>query len=458
MDGHKKNTSPYNKNGTPSTTSDSTDENGRYQRHHHDRQRSRSLSEAGVSEYNTMNYDEYRQQQHGTAVESPRGSRYHDFSNRYDDDRSQHHYSRSPTLSSNAFYYPNPSSHPPQERHHQSSPPPYPRQQQHHRPIPPQNWHGSQHSKASSSEVMDSPKNPPSPPRNWHDNMRYDAAHTKRSRSTSIDVTNRSNSPPKKQHNPPQRSPSPNKQPHAQKEPQPEISRSERKRRREMKRRSDVNKGFDDLSGMLLRMNPPELLDTTKDVENSIINPASLNRVELMNKSVLVMERLFRENHEMIKSIQELTFQLNQNKKKEKVIMMFPMMIPSDAPCHLGAPVPSNAIPIPPIIPADFLHGFPNTTLYPAPPYQLQPSTTTGSTNTSQQQTSNPRHQWVTRPYSEAQHHESQQSSQNNSSAAAASIMVDMHHNTNNSNRNNNRSSNNSPTAKKRVQFEKKDS
>jgi len=67
--------------------------------------------------------------------------------------------------------------------------------------------------------------------------------------------------------------------------------------------------------------------------------------------------------------------------------MMFPMMTPSDAPCHIGAPMPNNAMPIPSIMPPELLHGFPSPTLCPAPPYQLQQSSTSSNATNGNQTT-----------------------------------------------------------------------
>ena len=58
----------------------------------------------------------------------------------------------------------------------------------------------------------------------------------------------------------------------------------------------------------------------------------------------------------MTKSMQELIFQLNKHKTKEKVII----------PCHIGVSVPGNAIPIRLVAPSEFLHRFPNPTFYSA--------------------------------------------------------------------------------------------
>ena len=123
----------------------------------------------------------------------------------------------------------------------------------------------------------------------------------------------------------------------------------------------------------------------------------------------------------------------------------------------------NNSIHILPIVPPELLHGFPSPTLYPAPPYQLQQSSTSSNTTApSHQQLTNLQHQWVSRPYVElTQHnhqynnHNQQQSqsnnSANNSSTTAASIMIDMIHQ-----QNLNRSTNNaSPMSKKKQEFKK---
>jgi len=154
------------------------------------------------------------------------------------------------------------------------------------------------------------------------------------------------------------------------------LSRSERKRRREMKRRLDINREYDGLQMLLSRMNPPELHETNDVIHteaSAAAQVATLNRVDLMNKTVLIMERLFEENKKMRRQVQELKLQIS----KSKVLMMFPMMVPSDANVQNGCPLRNDAIPLNPIIPPEFRQSyFPSPTLYfgphiPPPPHSF---------------------------------------------------------------------------------------
>lgn len=132
------------------------------------------------------------------------------------------------------------------------------------------------------------------------------------------------------------------------------LSRSERKRRREMKRRSDVNRGFEELMSLIVRMNPPELHEVTSKEEN--VNPdksasvqvGNLNRVDLMNKAVVIMDRLFQENKKMRRDIQELKMEIKKEQKNE-VLMMFPAMVPPETPLQIGTQASNDAIPNPPL-------------------------------------------------------------------------------------------------------------
>lgn len=95
------------------------------------------------------------------------------------------------------------------------------------------------------------------------------------------------------------------------------MSRSERKKFREKKRRSDVNKGFDELMSLLVRVDPAirtEMEEQERCKKNS--NKAShssegdnlaLNRVDLISRTVAVIARMYRQNEDQKALIAELT-------------------------------------------------------------------------------------------------------------------------------------------------------
>ena len=56
-----------------------------------------------------------------------------------------------------------------------------------------------------------------------------------------------------------------------------------------MKLPSEANRDVEGLTSMLLQMNLPKLLNVAKD-NKFIMNPTSLNRIELTNKLILVLE------------------------------------------------------------------------------------------------------------------------------------------------------------------------
>ena len=86
------------------------------------------------------------------------------------------------------------------------------------------------------------------------------------------------------------------------------MSRSERKKFREKKRRSDVNKGFDELMSLLVKVDPTikaEMEEQEKCKKN--YNKAShssegenlaLNRVDLISRTVTVIARMYRQNED----------------------------------------------------------------------------------------------------------------------------------------------------------------
>lgn len=94
------------------------------------------------------------------------------------------------------------------------------------------------------------------------------------------------------------------------------MSRSERKRHREKKRRSEVNKGFDDLTKLLQEIDPsigssrnPSQLETDN----------AMNRVDLINVTVSVLERVHRENERNKRIISEQG--LGARRRDESVVV-----------------------------------------------------------------------------------------------------------------------------------------
>ena len=80
------------------------------------------------------------------------------------------------------------------------------------------------------------------------------------------------------------------------------MSRSERKRFREKKRRSEVNKGFDDLIRLLQEIDPS--IGSNRK-QNKVETESALNRVDLINVTVSVLERVHRENERNKRIISE---------------------------------------------------------------------------------------------------------------------------------------------------------
>lgn len=98
-------------------------------------------------------------------------------------------------------------------------------------------------------------------------------------------------------------------------------ARSERKRCREKQRRSDVNKGFEDLTALLMKIDPAASSRRADDTSGDGLDEDGLdksdsqddngaaaptNRVELIGLTVNVMERLYKENLEMKDKLRKL--------------------------------------------------------------------------------------------------------------------------------------------------------
>mmetsp|Transcript_20360 Transcript_20360/g.29442 ORF Transcript_20360/g.29442 Transcript_20360/m.29442 type:complete len:318 (-) Transcript_20360:1087-2040(-) len=128
----------------------------------------------------------------------------------------------------------------------------------------------------------------------------------------------------------------------------PEVkaaARSERKRSREKQRRSDVNKHFADLTA-LLRKIESEGEDGTTRLRQTTTPPT--NRVDLLNRTISVLETVHRENKAKKVEITDLKRKLDEANKmaedtaarlkeatlyqhpamQKQVMMMVPMMMP----------------------------------------------------------------------------------------------------------------------------------
>jgi hypothetical protein len=95
------------------------------------------------------------------------------------------------------------------------------------------------------------------------------------------------------------------------------MSRSERKKYREKKRRSDVNKGFDELMALLIRVDPGlkaeiETQEKSKRHQNKSCHSTDadnhvLNRVHLISRTTMALGRMYRQNQEQKALIAELS-------------------------------------------------------------------------------------------------------------------------------------------------------
>jgi hypothetical protein len=94
--------------------------------------------------------------------------------------------------------------------------------------------------------------------------------------------------------------------------------RSERKRSREKQRRSDVNKQFADLTQLLQRIDAEDVHDDdakhgTSAASRVTFNPA--NRVDLVARTIVLLERLHEANKRRKTEMQSLQQQLDEAKK-----------------------------------------------------------------------------------------------------------------------------------------------
>mmetsp|Transcript_4410 Transcript_4410/g.5098 ORF Transcript_4410/g.5098 Transcript_4410/m.5098 type:complete len:328 (+) Transcript_4410:72-1055(+) len=125
-------------------------------------------------------------------------------------------------------------------------------------------------------------------------------------------------------------------------------ARSERKRNREKQRREDVNKQFADLSQLLRQIEAEDLTDEGCK-RLPIVSGGPTNRVDLIGRTIVVLERIHKLNKDRKREIEELNKQVGDAKKmaedtaarlkeatlyqqgpQKQVMMMVPMMMPPD--------------------------------------------------------------------------------------------------------------------------------
>jgi hypothetical protein len=91
------------------------------------------------------------------------------------------------------------------------------------------------------------------------------------------------------------------------------MSRSERKRHREKKRRSDVNKGFDELTALLLEIDPEVRAEAEEKASKGQCKRSLgahednvLSRVDLISTTIKVLRRIHQENEKHKRVIEDL--------------------------------------------------------------------------------------------------------------------------------------------------------
>jgi len=96
--------------------------------------------------------------------------------------------------------------------------------------------------------------------------------------------------------------------------------RSERKRSREKQRRSDVNTQFTDLTALLKKIEAEDVQsDETRKAFTTELSTASsnnMNRVDLIGKTISVLDRIHSENSKRKRTIDELNEELRVTKKR----------------------------------------------------------------------------------------------------------------------------------------------
>lgn len=131
-------------------------------------------------------------------------------------------------------------------------------------------------------------------------------------------------------------------------------ARSERKRSREKQRREDVNKQFADLSQLLRQIEAEDLTDEGCK-RLPIVSGGPTNRVDLIGRTIVVLERIHKLNKDRKREIEDLNKQVGDAKKmaedtaarlkeatlyqqgpQKQVMMMVPMMMPPDGMNGVG--------------------------------------------------------------------------------------------------------------------------
>jgi len=152
--------------------------------------------------------------------------------------------------------------------------------------------------------------------------------------------------------------------------------RSERKRSREKQRRSDVNTQFSDLTALLKKIESEDApSDESRKAfisELSTTSANNMNRVDLIGKTISVLNRIHNENSKRKRTIDELNEELKVTKKRadeattklqqqqsqpsgnvksDHVMMMVPMMIRPDGTAQ--APMMPQSMPFYPMCPSN---------------------------------------------------------------------------------------------------------
>mmetsp|Transcript_342 Transcript_342/g.426 ORF Transcript_342/g.426 Transcript_342/m.426 type:complete len:418 (+) Transcript_342:46-1299(+) len=169
-------------------------------------------------------------------------------------------------------------------------------------------------------------------------------------------------------------------------------ARSERKRSREKQRRANVNQQFADLSALLRKI---ELAGDSNPGQKSSL-PSTNNRVDLIARTIQVMDQLHQENKVKTAEIDSLKKSVEESKKiaedtaarlkeatlyhpsaKQQVMMMVPMMVSSDGTTQTpGAAMPMAQS----FMPQPMSYMQPSMTAAPgAPPQQQQTQTPTST-------------------------------------------------------------------------------
>merc|ERR1719410_342333 len=118
-------------------------------------------------------------------------------------------------------------------------------------------------------------------------------------------------------------------------------ARSERKRCREKQRRSDVNYQFSELTVLLRKIEVEDISDNEEPKAAELSTSGTMNRIDLIARTISVLSRIHSENRKRRRVISELQAELSEMKKKaseaagsvskksDVQMMMVPMMVPS---------------------------------------------------------------------------------------------------------------------------------